>query len=271
MNSSFDEAQIWIENLNKKFSKENPEILPEIVLCPPSVMIDYIDGLLMENELEVIEKIHKNLDEIEEEDLEKMVAKIRIINLGGQDCHTQTKGAFTGDISAKMLQDCGAYYVILGHSERRQHYLESNDLIAQKIIAAIEQKLIPILCIGESRELREQGKFKEFIVEQLENSLPKNIEIKRLIVAYEPVWSIGSGLVPTKEQIEEVVTFLKANLAKNKNIKNFQIVYGGSVNLENAGEILNTKNVDGVLVGGSSLNSEEFLKIVYSAKGYLIQ
>jgi triosephosphate isomerase (TIM) len=264
MNNSFDEAQIWVENLSQKLLGKNPQTLPEIVLCPPSIMIDYIDGLMIENEFEEIEKLHKDVEQIEERELEKLIASLRLIKLGGQDCHGQDQGAFTGEISAKMLKDCGGWYVILGHSERRQHCGESDAMVAEKIIAAVKQNLVPILCVGESKEQREQGVYRDFIVGQLQNSLPKYLKIPRLIVAYEPLWSIGSGVMPTITEIEEIADLIKAELSKNKNIAKLQINYGGSVNGENSGEILVAKNIDGLLVGGASLDAREFLKIISS-------
>lgn len=264
MNSSFDEAQIWVENLSQKLASKSLKTLPEIVLCPPSVMIDYIDGLLIENEFEEIEKMHDSVEKIEEKELEKLISQLRTIKLGGQDCHAHDKGAFTGDISAKMLKDCGAWYVILGHCERRHHHDESDQLIAQKTIAAVKQNLVPIICVGESKAQREDGKFYDFIINQLEHSIPKDLPIAKLIVAYEPVWSIGSGLTPAIHQIEEVAALIKKELHKNKNISAFKIVYGGSVNKENAKEILQAQNVDGFLVGGASLQVKEFFEIIKS-------
>jgi len=264
MNSSFDEAQIWVENLSQKLLGKNPQTLPKIVLCPPSIMIDYIDGLMIENEFEEIEKLHKDVDQIEEKELEKLIASLRLINLGGQDCHQQDKGAFTGEISAKMLKDCGAWYVILGHSERRQHCGETNQIVAQKITIAVKEDLVPILCVGESKEQRDGGEFDEFIVNQLQNSIPKNVEIKKLIVAYEPLWSIGSGVTPTIAQIEEIANLINQELQKYNNISEVKVIYGGSANGENSGEILLAKNISGLLVGGASLDAGEFFKIISS-------
>jgi triosephosphate isomerase len=263
MNSSFDELPIWLENFGKKIIHQKS--LPEIVLCPPSIMLDYADELLMENELDEIEKLHGNVENIKHEDLEEMIAKIRLIMLGGQDCNWEDKGAFTGDISAKMLKDCGAYYVILGHSERRQFQFESNELIAKKVMCAVKQDLIPILCVGESKKQRDSETFAEFIADQIENSIPKDLIINKLVLAYEPIWSIGSGVLPTITQIEEVATLIKAKLSQNKNIKHFKIAYGGSANAKNSGEILKAKNIDGLLVGGASLDADEFFGIVKSS------
>lgn len=262
MSGSFEELPIWIENFSKKIiHQKSPS---EIVLCPPAIMIDYADELLMENELNEIEKLHGDVGSIKEEDLEEMVAKLRIFKLGGQDCGTEDKGAFTGDISAKMLKDCGAYYVILGHSERRQFQFEKNEIIAKKLAAAVKQDLIPILCVGESKEKRDSGEFADFIISQVQNSIPRDLEINKLVLAYEPIWSIGSGILPTIAQIEEVAILIKKELLENKNIKHFKIIYGGSVNRKNSGEILKTSNIDGLLVGGASLDADEFFAIIES-------
>ncbi|MFT6077928.1 MAG: triosephosphate isomerase [Myxococcota bacterium] len=263
MNSSFDELPVWIENFSKEIIKQKS--LSEIILCPPAIMLDYADEILMENELNEIEKLHGDVEKMKEEDLEEMIAKLRIIKLGGQDCGAEDKGAFTGDISAKMLKDCGAYYVILGHSERRQFHLETNELIAKKVATSVKQDLIPILCVGESKEKRDSGEFADFIIAQVQNSIPQDLEINKLVLAYEPIWSIGSGVLPTISQIEEVATLIKEELLKNTKIKHFKIAYGGSVNSKNSGEILTAKNIDGLLVGGASLDADEFLGIVKSA------
>lgn len=266
MNSSFDQAQAWTHKLTKKITAAiaAKHSLPEIILCPPSIMIDYIDGLLMENEFAQIEKIHHDIEAIEEKELEKLIAQTRVIKLGGQDCYTEEQGAFTGDISARMLKDAGAWYVIVGHSERRTHHLESDDIIAKKITRAVAENLIPILCVGEAKTLRDSNIYAEFITNQLINSLPKNLEINNLIIAYEPIWSIGTGLTPTIAQIEEIAALIKTTVSKNHHIKNFKIIYGGSIKKDNAAEILVAKNIDGLLVGGASLDVEEFFKIINS-------
>lgn len=264
MNGSFDEAQNWIEKFSKKIAQRElfKKPFPKIVVCPPAIMIDYIDGLLMEKEFEKIETLQKNnVEDIDEAELEKMVANLRKVEIGGQDCAREEKGAFTGDVSAFMLKDAGCEYVILGHSERRQYHSESNEIVAQKISQAIAHNLTPILCIGEARESREKKQYADFICKQLENSLPENLKIRNLVIAYEPIWSIGTGLVPTVAEIEEVANLIKNEIAKNKNIGSLKVIYGGSVKKENAGEILNTKNIDGLLVGGASLVADDFFAI----------
>ena len=224
-------------------------------------MIDHIDGLLMKDELEALEKLYQNFDQFDEQEMDRLIDEMPIIKLGGQDCSSQSKGSFTGDISAEMLKDVGAKYVILGHSERRQYYFESDEIIAQKIINAVENGLTPILCVGESLQQRQNGNHQDFIINQLQNSLIQN-KIDNLIIAYEPIWSIGSGAVPTIAEIEEITSLIISELSKNKNIVDFKVIYGGSVNSNNAREILQTKNINGLLVGGASLNEDEFYKII---------
>ncbi len=260
MNNSFDEAEIWLHNFSKKLPgiKENLEI----VLCPSFILLDYLDGLLMDEELQRLQKLHGNIDELSEDELEKKIFNVRQIHLGGQDCHAEKNGAFTGDVSAIMLKDCGCEYVILGHCERRQYLNESDQLIARKVSAAIDANLTPILCIGESKNLRQNNSYLDFIGKQIENNIPVNLEIDNLIIAYEPVWSIGTGLVPTIKEIEEIAEFIKSKISANKNIKNFAILYGGSVKKENSAEILAINNIDGLLVGGASLKADEFFEIV---------
>jgi len=258
MNNSFDEAESWLESFNEKISNE--ENLPDIVVCPPAILIDYMDELLLNSELEALENKGNNIDELEEKEIEKLAAKIRKVQIGGQDCHAQINGAFTGDISAKTLKDAGCNYVILGHSERRQYHFESDETVNAKVKTALENNLMPILCIGESLEIREENKYLDFIKKQIDGSIPQNIEIENLIIAYEPIWSIGTGKIPSIAQIDEMANFIKDEVEKNKNIKvkNSKILYGGSTNSKNAKEIMAVKNISGMLVGGASLKADEF-------------
>jgi triosephosphate isomerase len=163
-----------------------------------------------------------------------------------------------------MLKDCGGKFVILGHSECRKYACDTDEIVNKKIKMALGQKLTPIFCIGESQELRQKNNYFDFIKNQIENGIPKNTNIKELIIAYEPVWSIGTGIVPSIAQIEEMAEFIKKTITENKDlkIKNYQILYGGSTNKENSKEIINAKNIDGLLVGGASLNADEFFEII---------
>lgn len=183
------------------------------------------------------------------------------IALAGQDCSAKgDKGAVTGDVSAAMLQDVGCQYVILGHSERRQLYQESNALIAEKIRCALAVDLIPVLCVGETLAQKEAGQTAAVVFNQLQECIG---EAKSLVVAYEPVWSIGTGHTPTNEEIVSTCQQIQAFGTENK--ISLQVLYGGSVNHHNAHEILHLPGVDGVLVGGASLNSETFWPILEAA------
>ncbi len=258
MNQSFDDVEVWLNLFKSEIRKE--ENLPEIVLCPPAILIDYADELLLSNELDILEDKGNNIDDLEEKEISKLAMDIRRVNIGGQDCGYEEKGAFTGDISAKMLHDAGCNYVILGHSERRQNHFETNEVVNKKVQVALKNKLIPILCIGESLDLREGDKYLDFIKEQIANSIPQNIDIENLIIAYEPIWSIGTGKIPSKDQINEMADFIKNEVEKNKKFKinNLRILYGGSTNKDNTKEIMSVKNISGMLVGGASLKAQEF-------------
>lgn len=186
------------------------------------------------------------------------------IDFGAQDCHHLSEGAFTGSISSSMLKSIGCKYVIIGHSERREYQKETSQEINLKIEIAIKNKLKVIYCIGE--KLNEIKKRKLVLKDQL-NSLPKKINEKKLIIAYEPVWAIGTGKTPTLDKIndihKEIRLILKKNFGEDKS-KSISILYGGSVNISNASNILNLSQVDGALVGGASLKSKDFSKIIDS-------
>ena len=178
------------------------------------------------------------------------------VALGGQDCHAAEKGAYTGDISAEMLKDAGCSYVILGHSERRHGCGETDADVRAKVTAAWRAGLVAVLCVGETRAEREAGLAQTVVSAQLSGSLPDEADAARLIVAYEPVWAIGTGLTPTLADIEEIHQAIRAGISTDT-----RILYGGSVNPKNAGEILTLAEVDGALVGGASLKAEDFWAI----------
>lgn len=185
------------------------------------------------------------------------------IEVGAQDCHPEMKGAFTGDVSIAQLADVGCKYVIVGHSERRHHHHESSVLIRKKIEAAIQAGLRPILCIGESKEERESGKALHVIANQLTSDLPNDFSPHHLLIAYEPLWAIGTGFVPTLNEVEEVIGLMKHQLSLRLSAGAvIPILYGGSVNALNASQLLNLPHVDGLLVGGVSLKLDEFWKII---------
>ena len=188
------------------------------------------------------------------------------IKLGTQNFYYEDKGAFTGEISAKMILDAGAEYVIIGHSERRNIFKEDDAMINKKLLKAHSSGLKPILCCGESLELREKGTYKDFIDKQIKSAFENVSESDALntVIAYEPIWAIGTGKTATSDEAEEVCKFIREIIGKlyNDNVKsNIRIQYGGSVNAGNARELFEKEDIDGGLVGGASLK-EEFINIV---------
>lgn len=185
------------------------------------------------------------------------------IGLGGQDCHAEKSGAFTGDISAVMWADIGARYVIVGHSERRTYHAETNAIVAAKASAVLRAGLTPIICVGESLAERDAGKTLDVISTQLAGSVPEAAGQTPVVIAYEPVWAIGTGHTPTTAQVAEVHGFMVSALAKRFGAAGatIRLLYGGSVKPENAKELMAVPGVDGALVGGASLKSADFLKI----------
>lgn len=186
------------------------------------------------------------------------------VAVGGQDCHTAHSGAHTGDTSAEMLKDAGASYVILGHSERRSDHGETDATVCAKTEAALAAGLVAIVCIGETLDEREAGDTLKIVGDQLTASLPDSATGANVVVAYEPVWAIGTGKVATLAQIGEVHDFLRAQLNARfgPEGETFSLLYGGSVKPGNAGEIFGVKNVNGALVGGASLKAADFAPII---------
>lgn len=176
------------------------------------------------------------------------------VGIGAQDCHANASGAHTGDISAEMLADAGAAYVIVGHSERRADHGETNEVVHAKALAAHRAGLVPIVCVGETLEERDGGQTLAVIAAQLKGSVPE--AIPGLVIAYEPVWAIGTGRTPTTEQVADVHAAIAAQSAPGT-----RILYGGSVKPANAAELLNVPHVHGALVGGASLKAVDFLAI----------
>lgn len=190
------------------------------------------------------------------------------LHIGGQTCHPKASGAHTGDISAEMLKDAGANYVIVGHSERRADHGESDEFVAAQATAALEAGLTPIICCGESLEQREAGQTNEIILAQLAASIPDSVSGTPFVVAYEPIWAIGTGLTANTEQIGEVHKAIRNALQERFGAQadTTPILYGGSMKPGNAAEILGVPNVDGGLIGGASLKASDFLAIYEAAK-----
>ncbi|GGA24106.1 triose-phosphate isomerase [Neptunicoccus cionae] len=213
-----------------------PDARCDIVICPPATLI----GPMVE------------------------VSNDMQIEVGGQDCHANTSGAHTGDISAPMLADSGASYVILGHSERRASYGETDAQVRAKTTSAWNADLTAIVCIGETLEQWEAGQTLDVVGRQLQGSTPDGATSETLVIAYEPVWAIGTGKTPTLEEIGAVHGFIRDALVKRfgEEGQAMRIVYGGSMNPKNASDIAGIPNVDGGLVGGASLKASDFCHIV---------
>lgn len=208
----------------------------EMLLCPPSTLLAQMAALAAGSALEV----------------------------GGQDCHANASGAHTGDISAAMLADAGASHVILGHSERRADHGETDALVRAKAEAALAAGLIAVVCLGETEAQRDAGDTLAVIGAQLDGSVPSSATAANLVLAYEPVWAIGTGRTPTIAQIAEVHAFLRARLTAHIGAEaaKTRLLYGGSVKPSNAAEIFAVPHVDGALVGGASLKAADFGAIV---------
>lgn len=209
----------------------HPDPKSEVLLCPPATLVAAM-----------------------------VAAAAGKIAVGGQDCHMKAAGAHTGDIAAEMLADCGASHVILGHSERRADHGESSEMVAAKATAARAAGLVAVICVGETEAQRDAGETLALVGAQLAGSVPDGATAANTVIAYEPVWAIGTGRTPTLEQIAEVHDFMRAELVARFGTEGegMRLLYGGSVKPSNATEIFATSNVDGALVGGASLKAADF-------------
>jgi triosephosphate isomerase len=190
-----------------------------------------------------------------------------VVKIGAQNCHQNDSGAFTGEISAGMIKSVGCEYVIIGHSERRQYFAESNELLAAKTVKVLENGLSPIFCIGETLEERENGTYFDVLKTQLEQGVfgLSAADFAKVVIAYEPVWAIGTGLTASSDQAQEVHAFIRKEIAakySNDIAEDTTILYGGSCNPKNAAELFAQADIDGGLIGGASLKSRDFVDIV---------
>ncbi len=224
-----------------------------------------VANMKMNLEIKDISSYLKKIEEIEDENFIVCPSNIYIpyflkkkYKVGSQNCHFEKGGAFTGEVSPKQLKSLGVEYVIIGHSERRNIFKEDDILIKKKVVSALEENLKVIFCIGETLEEREMGRTLQVIKRQMLNVLP-NLQ-KNIIVAYEPVWSIGTGKIPTNEEIEEVISYIKKVLRELE--LESKVLYGGSVSRENISELQKTENVDGFLIGGASIDAEHIIDIL---------
>ena len=241
MNKTFEEAQaLASEVVNMVKDEANNEA--QVVLCPSFPFLPVIS---------------------------KAVAGSSNIHVGAQNCHQQESGAYTGEVSAPMLQSVGVTYVILGHSERRQYFQEDNQLLEAKVKAVLKQGLHPIFCIGESLEQREQDLTFSVLETQLKEGLfhVSNEDFERVVIAYEPIWAIGTGKTASSQQAQEVHAFIREQIARAYDAaaaQNTTILYGGSCNPANARELFACPDIDGGLIGGASLKSRDFVDIIKS-------
>ncbi|MCM8778416.1 MAG: triose-phosphate isomerase [Candidatus Omnitrophica bacterium] len=236
MHKTVREAIELVNGLKRNFFDEM-EI--DIVVCPPYTALSEVGEIIQDSQ----------------------------IRLGAQDMHWEERGAFTGEISPLMLKDLGVEYVIIGHSERRQFFGETNETVNKKVKSALKHKLIPIVCVGETLVERERGDTFSVVREHIENALVGVVieKPRDLVVAYEPVWAIGTGVNATPEQAEEVQGYIREllmNLFGEEIAEGIRIQYGGSVRPDNIEELINEKNIDGALVGGASLDLNSFTEII---------
>lgn len=239
MNMDLHQSQKLVSEILNGLGKDNKA---EVIVCPPYTSLSEVNSLLKGTQ----------------------------VNLGAQNMYYEKSGAYTAEISADMLKSVGCEYVILGHSERRVIFNESDEFINKKIKAALTKELKPIFCIGELLEQRESGETMKVISAQIEKGLEgiASDQMKNIIVAYEPVWAIGTGKTATPEQAQEVHLFIRELVAKKFSAsvaENIIIQYGGSVKPDNSSELLSQKDIDGALVGGACLKADSFLSIIASA------
>lgn len=225
MNGSLEFMQSFIPDLKESFDK-SPQ---RIMLCPP---FPYLNAL-------------------------KISLKGTDVLMGAQNCHTASNGAYTGEVSATMLADIGCQAVIVGHSERRTQFGEDDETVKTKASLIHEARMIAIICVGETYQVRESGQANGHVIRQVHASLPTSAAPENTYIAYEPIWAIGTGITASIEEIREMHEVLREVA-----LRPFPLLYGGSVTEQNAQEILKIPNVDGVLVGGASLKKESFKKII---------
>jgi triosephosphate isomerase len=236
MNTSYSEITALLSDLLNKIMESQHT---DIVVFPPYVYLQFVRDFIQRTQSSVL--------------------------LGAQNLSQYAAGAYTGEIAAKMLKDVNCDYVIVGHSERRSYYHETDEIVAQKVLAALKEGLKPVICIGETKEEREANRTKDIVIKQLSAVITEvGIDaLKTCIIAYEPVWAIGTGLTATPAQAQEVHAYLRSAIAQeNLEIsENIRIIYGGSVNQNNAQELFSMPDIDGGLIGGASLRAEQFAHI----------
>ena len=243
MNLTYPEGLVLVEEITRLVADAAPIAnAPQVVICPPFPLLHGVG---------------------------QQLPKSSNFHLGAQNCHQKESGAFTGEVSAKMLASVGCEYVILGHSERRQYFREDDELLSQKLKAALAAGLKPIFCVGESLDTREADETFNYIGKQLTDGLfhLNNEEFAQVTIAYEPIWAIGTGRTATSAQAQEVHAFIRERIARAYDAQaalDTTILYGGSANAQNARELFSQPDVDGGLIGGASLKAADFLTIIQS-------
>lgn len=237
MNLTYDESKQLIQNIAKLQKDFHPQA--EVVVCPSMPYLSVFHELLKD---------------------------INWIHLGAQNTYTKSSGAYTGETSPTQLKSLGVDYVLVGHSERRDLFGEGYALLADKVKAVLNEQMTPIFCCGEQLQVRKSNVYKEFVMKQIEDSLFKLSadQIENVVIAYEPVWAIGTGKTATADEAQEMHALIRARLAKqygDKVSNKIPILYGGSMKAENAKELLSQKDIDGGLIGGASLDADSFVEI----------
>ena len=225
--------------LANKFARKNSSHPFDMLICPPTTLLYPIGKIISETGL----------------------------CLGGQDCHMSKSGAHTGDVSAEMLKDLGCSYVILGHSERRTDHNETNEIVKRKVQAALDANLISIICVGESAVERKHGVTADVVTSQILACIPQNATADNIVIAYEPIWAIGTGDTPTSKEVQSIHALIRQILGEKISIdmaKRTRVLYGGSVKPSNSVELMGLSDVDGALVGGASLSETDFWDIAKS-------
>ena len=230
MNKNFDDGLKVIKAIRKKIKNKNNK---NYIILPPLQSTLYIRNNLIKND----------------------------VIFGSQDCSRFKNGAFTGDISAEMIKKIGCQYVLVGHSERRTIFNETDEVLKTKMKRALEQNLKVVFCVGENLTQYKQGKSISYIIKQITKAFDKSINFKKIIIAYEPIWAIGTNVTPKMQEIDYIHYKIKESIKRHFNIIKIPILYGGSVKASNSAEIFSLQNVDGGLIGGASLIASEFCKI----------
>ena len=242
MNLNLDEGKILASQLVAMVNAEITDANTTVVIIPPFTHLTIVAGL---------------------------IGSSTKVSLGAQNCSNQNSGAYTGEVSVSMLKSVGVKYVVIGHSERREYFNESNELLAEKVNKVLEAGLTPVFCCGEALETREAGKHESFVQTQIEQSLfhLSAEEIRKVVIAYEPIWAIGTGVTASSDQAQEMHRSIRLMLTDQYGIEvseTISILYGGSVKAGNAEELFSQPDVDGGLVGGASLDSRGFADIAKS-------